>query len=110
MRGWLGAVTIGTAAVMATWPALSQELGSARQGQQLAESVCAECHAVKRGAVRSPDRQAPTFESVAQTPGMTPMAIRVWLRSAHREMPNIMLEQGEIDDVIAYLETLRSTR
>jgi mono/diheme cytochrome c family protein len=94
--------------MMTAAPVLSQELGSAKQGQQLAETVCAECHAVKPGAVRSPFDHAPTFQTIAQTPGMTPMAIRVWLRSAHHEMPNIMLAPDEIDNVIAYLQTLKA--
>jgi cytochrome c2 len=88
-------------------PAFSQELGSARQGQMLAETVCSECHAVKKTALRSPNDHAPTFTSIANTPGMTPMAVRVWLRSAHREMPNLVLKEDEVDNVIAYLQTLK---
>ena len=108
MRGRIGATVIGTAALVITGPVLSQELGSAKQGQALAETVCSECHAVKPGAVRSPFEHAPTFESIAKMPGMTPTAIRVWLRSAHREMPNIMLQPDEVDNVIAYLQTLKA--
>ena len=108
MRGSIGAVVIATAAMIIAAPLLSQELGSAKQGQVLAETVCAECHAVKPGALRSPFGHAPTFETIAQTPGMTPTAIRVWLRSAHREMPNIMLAPEEVDNVIAYLQTLKA--
>lgn len=109
MRAQFGALMVAAAAMVVAWPVLSQELGRARQGQQLAETVCAECHAVKRGAIRSPNDHAPTFETIVQTPGMTPMAIRVWLRSAHREMPNIMLQPDEVDNVIAYLETMKKS-
>jgi mono/diheme cytochrome c family protein len=108
MRGSVGAVVIAMAAMIIVGPVLSQELGSVKQGQALAETVCAECHAVKRGAVRSPFDHAPTFETIAQTPGMTPLALRVWFRSAHREMPNIMLQPEEVDNVIAYLQTLKT--
>ena len=108
MRQTIVAVVMGAAAMMIAAPVLSQELGSAKQGQALAESVCAECHAVSRGAIRSPFEHAPAFETIAQTPGMTPTAIRVWLRSAHREMPNIMLQPEEVDNVIAYLQTLKT--
>ncbi len=87
----------------------SQDLGSAKNGQMLAETVCAECHAVGKSSIRSPNGLAPTFSSIANTPGMTPMAVRVWLRSAHREMPNIMLKTEEVDDVIAYLQTLKNS-
>ena len=104
---------IGAAAVVAvifaavSGPSFSQELGSARQGHMLAETVCAECHAVEKGALRSRNSHAPTFESIAAMPGMTATAVRVWLRSAHREMPNLVLKPDEVDNVIAYLETLK---
>ncbi len=89
-------------------PAFSQESGSVMQGQELAQTVCAECHAVASGAIRSPNAHAPTFESIVRTPGMTPMAIRIWLRSGHKEMPNIMLSRDETDNVIAYLVSLKA--
>jgi mono/diheme cytochrome c family protein len=93
--------------IIASVPVFSQDLGSAMQGHMLAETVCAECHAVEKGALRSRNIQAPKFEDIANTPGMTPMAVKVWLRSAHREMPNLVLKTDEVDDVIAYLATLR---
>jgi mono/diheme cytochrome c family protein len=95
-------------AIVTSGPAFSQELGSVSQGQELAQTVCAECHAVAPGAIRSPNAHAPTFDSIARMPGMTPMAIRVWLRSAHKEMPNIMLSRDETDNVIAYLASLKA--
>lgn len=102
----LSIAILGAAALMCS-PVVAQEPGSAKLGQQLAETVCAECHAVGRDALRSPNRMAPTFEAVANMPGMTALAIRVWLRSAHREMPNLVLMPDEVDDVTAYLDTLR---
>lgn len=95
-------------AVMSCAPAFSQEAGDVMQGQELAQSVCAECHAVAPGAIRSPNGHAPTFDTIAHMPGMTPIAIRVWLRSAHKEMPNIVLSRDETDNVIAYLASLKA--
>jgi len=85
----------------------AQEMGDAKRGHLLAETVCSECHAIDRGAPRSRNGNAPTFESIANTRGMTPMALRVALRTPHREMPNLVLKNGDIDDVIAYLDTLK---
>ncbi len=107
MSTGFAAVVFGLGVSMVAGQAVSQELGSARQGQMLAETVCAECHAVEKGALRSRNGQAPTFESIAATPGMTSTAVRVWLRSAHREMPNLVLKPDEVDNVIAYLQTLK---
>jgi mono/diheme cytochrome c family protein len=87
--------------------AWSQELGSAQRGQRVAETICAECHAIQKGATRSVNANAPAFQTLAKTPGMTEMAFRVWLRSSHKEMPNIMLENEEVDDVIAYIQSLK---
>lgn len=100
-------IIVVAVAIVVSWPAFSQEPGDMVQGQQLAQTVCAECHAVAPGAIRSPNAHAPTFESIAHMPGMTPMAVRVWLRSAHKEMPNIMLSRDETDNVIAYLASLK---
>jgi mono/diheme cytochrome c family protein len=74
----------------------------------LARTVCAECHAAAPGALRSPNTHAPTFDSIAHIPGMTAMAAHVWLRSTDKEMPNIMLSRDKTDNVIAYLESLKT--
>ena len=87
--------------------AFAQELGNPARGRQVAEMICSECHAIQKGATRSTNVNAPTFERVAKTPGMNAMALRVWLRSQHKEMPNIMLKDEEVDDVIAYVQTLK---
>jgi len=84
----------------------AQELGDAKRGRVLAETVCAECHAVDKGAL-SRNGNAPTFQTVATTPGMTAMALRVALRTSHKEMPNLVLKNQEVDDVIAYIATLK---
>ena len=107
MTSRIAAAAFGIAAGIVSATALSQQLGSITEGHMLAETVCADCHAVDKGALRSRNDHAPTFETIAHTPGMTPMAVRVWLRSAHREMPNLVLKPNEVDDVIAYLETLK---
>lgn len=87
-------------------PSLAQEPGNARHGRQVAEMTCAECHAVERGRIRSKNGHAPTFESIAMTRGMNAMALRVALKTSHREMPNLMLSDSDTDDVIAYIQSL----
>jgi len=87
--------------------AAAQEMGDAKRGHLLAETVCSECHAIDKGAPRSRNGDAPTFESVAKTRGMTPMALRVALRTPHQKMPNLVIKDQEVDDIIAYLATLK---
>jgi mono/diheme cytochrome c family protein len=76
-------------------------------GKAYAEQVCATCHAVEQGEEESPLYQAPTFQSVSNTPGMTEMALTVWLQSSHPTMPNIVLSQDEIRNVVAYIRSLK---
>jgi mono/diheme cytochrome c family protein len=87
--------------------AVAQEADVAA-GKAYAEQVCATCHAVEQGEEESPLYQAPTFQSVADTPGMTEMALSVWLQSSHPTMPNIVLSQDEIRNVVAYIRSLKS--
>ena len=86
--------------------ATAEEPGDAKKGAELARSVCAQCHAVGSGQRRSPDPMAPSFESVATTPGMTGTALRVWLRTSHPTMPNFVLGDHDRDDIAAYILSL----
>ncbi|MGH6804975.1 MAG: c-type cytochrome [Methyloceanibacter sp.] len=79
------------------------EAGAAYAGQ-----VCAACHAVLANEQHSPLPQAPAFQSVADTPGMTELALSVWLQSSHPTMPNIILEQDDLRNVVAYIRSLKS--
>ena len=87
--------------------ALAQQMGDAKQGEELAQGVCAECHAITATPGTSPNARAPSFATVARTPGMTEMALRVWLQSPHPTMPNLLLSEQQKDDVIAYLLSLK---
>ena len=76
-------------------------------GAAYAGEVCAACHAVLANEQHSPLPQAPNFQSVADTPGMTELALSVWLQSSHPTMPNIILEQDDMRNVIAYIRSLK---
>jgi mono/diheme cytochrome c family protein len=75
-------------------------------GAAYAQEVCAACHAVLPNEETSPLPQAPTFQSVADTPGMTELALTVWLQSSHPTMPNIILKQDDLRNVVAYIRSL----
>jgi mono/diheme cytochrome c family protein len=49
----------------------AQEIGDTQNGLAWAQQVCSECHAIRRGQVRSPNTRSPTFSELATTPGMT---------------------------------------
>ena len=77
-------------------------------GGAYAKQVCAACHAVLPNEEFSPLPEAPTFQSVANTPGMTEMALSVWLQSSHPTMPNIILKQDDLRNVVAYIRSLET--
>lgn len=72
--------------------AQAQELGSARQGLRLARAQCAECHLVDKVAGRSSNAAAPSFERIANVPGMTSAALTAALRTSHETMPNVIIK------------------
>lgn len=82
------------------------EIGDPQAGFEYAHSVCRACHAVSQEP--SPVPTAPRFRDIANTPGMTPTAIRVWLQSAsHPSMPNIVIEGQQLRNLTAYILSLK---
>jgi mono/diheme cytochrome c family protein len=92
---------------MSAGPAAAQQIGSIKQGSEMANGICAECHAVNKGDPKSPNGHAPTFQSLANTRGISAMALRVALQTSHMRMPNIVLKQDERESVIAYILSLK---
>jgi mono/diheme cytochrome c family protein len=78
----------------------------ATRGHELAQAWCSSCHAVEKFAVPS-DRRAPAFTAIAAMPSMTPLAIKVFLQSSHEPMPNFILKAQDIDDLAAYITSLK---
>lgn len=82
-------------------------VGNAALGRIYAEQTCAQCHAITSSAATSPLPEAPTFDQIANTPGMTRVALNAWLHSPHPSMPHIIVPPDKIDDLSAYLMTLK---
>jgi mono/diheme cytochrome c family protein len=85
----------------------AEPLGDADRGHLLAKQVCAECHAVEKNETVSRNTAAPTFSAIAQSPGMTSLALSVFFRTPHENMPNLVLPTQQMLDVIAYIESLK---
>ena len=88
--------------------AVAQDVGDAGKGHDFAQKVCARCHAVETGMDSSPFSPAPTFEAIANVPGMTAMALRVVLQNPHRQMPDLILRPEDLRHVVAYILTLKN--
>ena len=96
-------------AALLTMPcaAEAQEAGNVEAGHAYAKKVCAECHAVERGETEI--LNPPSFQIVADSPGITERALAVWLRNPHPNMPDFILPQADMENVIAYILSLKST-
>jgi mono/diheme cytochrome c family protein len=105
MRTWISAVLLGPS--LAPAPVLGQELGDTVEGQRFAREVCAACHAVEKGDTMISLEGAPPFQDVANDPAASEISLRVFLRSPHENMPNLILTDEETDNVVAYILSLR---
>jgi mono/diheme cytochrome c family protein len=101
-----GLVTLALVAaglVVAATPAIA---GDPARGAQLAQQWCANCHMVSETAPKTVGEGPPSFPAIAQS-GLTPKQLRAFLSHKHGAMPDLSLTRAEIDDLIAYIETLR---
>jgi cytochrome c2 len=90
--------------------AIAQEPGNPDSGLRYVERVCAECHAIRKGDSHSPNRLAPSFQQIANSPGMTGISLAAILHSVHENMPNFVLKATERDNIIAYILSLKRDR
>ena len=88
-------------------PVRAQGVGDPQGGLELAQQVCSECHAIRRGQVRSPNSRSPTFLELATAPGMTAAALLVALTTPHAGMPMFLLTAEQRENVIAYILSLK---
>ena len=88
----------------------AQDVGDARKGLGFAQKFCSECHAILAREKPSPVPSAPPFQAVADTPGMTATALIVWFRTSHPTMPNLIIRDEDMDNVIAYILSLREKK
>jgi mono/diheme cytochrome c family protein len=90
-------------------PTQAQEDGDPGRGIAFAQATCAACHGVLSTDLSSPRPDTVTFKVIANAPGMTGIAINVWLLTPHRSMPNLIIEPQDRADVIAYIVSLKDT-
>lgn len=72
------------------------------------EAACGGCHATEPPYL-SPNPQAPSFEAIANRPGVTKATVRAWLVNAHNypEDMDFTLTRDHVEEVSAYMITLR---
>jgi mono/diheme cytochrome c family protein len=87
--------------------ALAQSVGDPTAGRTFAMKNCSGCHVVTaRQPGPNPDA-VPSFESIANSSAGNQARLRVFLLTPHGQMPDLYLSRSEIDNVGAYILTLR---
>jgi mono/diheme cytochrome c family protein len=87
--------------------AYAQSVGDAAKGRAFAQQICSECHNIEKGQRPSPNGLAPNFETIARTPGLTAIALTAALRTSHRTMPNIIIPDDDLRNVVSYVLSLQ---
>lgn len=87
---------------------VSIQAEAAMRGSQIARASCASCHAVGV-ADESPLAAAPPLREVARRRDLSALEadFAQGLVTSHPDMPAFVWRAAEIDDLIAYLESLR---
>ena len=100
LAGVLGSLLAGA-------PARADDAGAVMAGKQVAQTWCANCHVVSGAQTQGSD-QAPTWQSIAARPGTTAASLHSFLQRPHGKMPDFKLAQTEIDNVVAYILSLKN--
>lgn len=98
------AISISTASAQeqrATFPQL------VRQGQALAEKLCQSCHVVDARPEAVVPAGVPTMRGIANSQGQTAQRLRTIMLNPHPPMPDVKLSYPEVDQLLAFFESLR---
>jgi len=91
-------------AVIALLPSLARAAGDVARGEALARVWCANCHTVEGNS--SGKDVAPPLADIAKRGSPEQLQARAFLVSPHPPMPNFDLARQQIDDIVAYLNSL----
>ena len=110
MLSWrlLYVLQVGAALCALTSAAYGQTAASIARGQEIAERACGGCHALSGPPGRTVEgTDVPSFRSIAARPNQTPQRLQSFVMTPHRPMPGINLSLAEVNDVVAYLLSLK---
>lgn len=75
-------------------------------GQRLAEAWCTKCHAIEAAGTGTLGR-APDFVRIANRTSTTELSLKVFLRSNHRSMPNLIIAPDQADNLAQFILSLK---
>jgi cytochrome c len=103
VRGSMSAAII---AVTVATSAFAQH-SNIESGHRLAEIWCGSCHQIGPEASMRP---TPSLPELARLSSTTELSLKVFLKSSHENMPNLMLTRAQIDDLVAYIMSFKETK
>jgi mono/diheme cytochrome c family protein len=93
--------------LLAAVDAPAADVGDPARGLDYARVYCAECHGVEPDEMISPFSEVPAFREIANTPGVSELALRSFFQTTHPTMPDIIVPSADARDLIAYFLSLR---
>jgi len=103
-------LTIFGSTLMAAALASGARAGDAAEGHAIASRWCVSCHNIGGGGKPSASDTVPTFDSIAQRKNFDRVQLETWIGNPHPPMPNMSLTRTEIDNLVTYIESLRTPR
>ena len=85
-------------------PAFPSAAADVAKGAQLARQWCVHCHVIGSAPAPGTVQQGPPAFATIE---MTDDQMRAFLSRPHGAMPDLALTRSEIDEVTAYIESLR---
>lgn len=102
----LRAATAPASALLLTWLMPLAAQADAAAGERLARQWCVNCHVLPGTPAKTTVPQGPpSFPAIAQH--LDPGTLRAFLSHPHKPMPDLALTRAEIEDLVAYIETLK---
>jgi len=84
----------------------TQPSDSAASGHRLAEAWCQNCHAIE-AAIAGTRGGAPDFVAVGNRPSTTALSLKVFFKTSHNRMPNLIIEPDQAEDLANYILSLK---
>jgi cytochrome c len=79
---------------------------SAAAGHRLAEAWCTACHVID-ATTAGTSNPAPDFVAIANLPSTTALSVKVFLKTSHPTMPNLVITPEQADDLASYIVSLK---
>src|SRR6266566_993148 len=96
--------TLAILTIFVGYAPMTYAAGDANAGRDLVTRSCSSCHAMNSATIATDG--VPPLLVLARDNKERPAWIRGWLMDPHPPMPSISLSRQQIDNIIAYLNTL----